>query len=678
MKKILTFIFVCSFFASSLIVSAFTDVSSSTDYSGSINWMSDNLVINGYGDGTFGPDNCVTRGEILKMLMGMLVVDVDSYSAQAFTDTPSGEWFTPYAIAARSRGTVVGYEDGSFKPNQCVLRSEAVKMAVEEFGFSTDFDGLIPVYADVDSDDWFGEYILPSVQKNLLGTLHETTVESSNSIKFDYFLPYDSMSRKEVAEMLYRMKTVKDWNLEFDTFDDEYEPLEIDSEDLLVSGIERIADTVSSVNGPEPSYSGAAGLTDHSAVSEGSLGYSSLPGKGVVIKDPIFGTEFLRATDAADRGDYALHDYSQLQAFSPNSKYFLVNEDAGYIVKYVDGLNDKVVLDESLFVVRWDPSRDSTIASFSNGDGSVDFVRYNVETDEETKIYDFPSNYDTISVNRSSEEISKNGDWVAGLGYSANDEHIFAVNLATGTMTVELVVEDLFNGPCDQDPEYGAFEPDWVGISPLGNYLMVQWARDGFERCSGLELYDANSGDFVTWVMDGHPHGDKGVRDGREYFATSVNETTVGDDVTDQPAIVEFVLPLPGNDEVVMNHVKSIPWHGLWHISCQGPDGVCLVTSYYPEADWDPRYPGVFDDELWLVWLEDGSYRRIGHHRSSGETYWVQPRATWSQDGNYVLWDSDFWKETGDYINADGGEVWMMYLSDDDIVNPNNAGPFTK
>ena len=59
--------------------------------------------------------------------------------------------------------------------------------------------------------------------------------------------------------------------------------------------------------------------------------------------------------------------------------------------------------------------------------------------------------------------------------------------------------------------EWGMVEPDWIAPSPLGNYLVVQWVRDGVEPCSGLETFDIHSGEFVGRVHTSHAHGDLGV-----------------------------------------------------------------------------------------------------------------------------------------------------------------------
>lgn len=199
---------------------AFSDVNEGTDYMSSITWMADNGVIQGYPDGTFKPDQCVNRAEFLKMMYltskkDIIITDSasgDHYYDDYFSDTSTEEWYWPYVNKALKDGTVEGYPDGTFKPAQCVNRVEAIKMAILEFN-----DGQIPDYSemllwgfeDVDRTEWYGQYIEPALSNELVGLEHAqiTSVESGK------FFPGDPMTRKEVAEMLYRMKTVKDNSL---------------------------------------------------------------------------------------------------------------------------------------------------------------------------------------------------------------------------------------------------------------------------------------------------------------------------------------------------------------------------------------------------------------------------------------------------------------------------------
>ncbi|MFC1810699.1 S-layer homology domain-containing protein [Patescibacteria group bacterium] len=203
---------------------AFSDVDQTTDYETAITWMSDNGVIQGYPDGTFKPDQCVNRAEFLKMLYLTSKKDVESINPvqnNIFSDTSTDEWYWPYVSQAIEDATVEGYPDGTFKPAQCVNRVEAIKMAVLEFndGDYLEYEELLLWgFEDVDRSAWYGPYAEFAFSKELVGLEHAeiTSVESGK------FFPGDSMSRKEVAEMLYRMKTLKDNSL--DVYDELQKP----------------------------------------------------------------------------------------------------------------------------------------------------------------------------------------------------------------------------------------------------------------------------------------------------------------------------------------------------------------------------------------------------------------------------------------------------------------------
>lgn len=200
-------------------IDPFVDVYASTDYTGSIIWMSDNKVIEGYGNGFFGPDNCVTRSELLKMIFEMKEIDETLSTAELFSDTPEGQWYTPYVRTARQRNTVQGYEDGTFRPGVCVNRAEAIKIAMLEF---TDLDQagdiIYKTYIDVPTDAWYKAYFNQAINTNTVGTEHAIYDYTDYAIYgyADYenvgykFFPGDSMSRKEVAEMLFRLKAIAD------------------------------------------------------------------------------------------------------------------------------------------------------------------------------------------------------------------------------------------------------------------------------------------------------------------------------------------------------------------------------------------------------------------------------------------------------------------------------------
>jgi hypothetical protein len=47
------------------------------------------------------------------------------------------------------------------------------------------------------------------------------------------------------------------------------------------------------------------------------------------------------------------------------------------------------------------------------------------------------------------------------------------------------------------------------------------------------------------------------------------------------------------------------------------------------------------------VRLDGSGLVRLGHHRSSENDYWTQPRASLSGDGRYVIFDSDWDQPAG-------------------------------
>lgn len=199
---------------------AFSDVDQDTSYMTAIAWMQSNGVIQGYPDGTFGPDKCVNRAEFLKMMYLTLETDIvvedgfagSNYYDNFFSDTSTDQWYWPFVEQALRDEAIEGYPDGTFQPSQCVNRAEAVKMAILRFDMLRE-ESLTRgdnVYRDVTTgDNWFDVYIYSGTDAHSIGTDHVTSV-AADSMPEVYFHPGDSMSRKEVAEMLYRMKTLTD------------------------------------------------------------------------------------------------------------------------------------------------------------------------------------------------------------------------------------------------------------------------------------------------------------------------------------------------------------------------------------------------------------------------------------------------------------------------------------
>ncbi|GIP30804.1 fibronectin type III domain-containing protein [Paenibacillus sp. J2TS4] len=87
-----------------------------------------NGVVSGYPDGTFKPNNPVTRAEFTVMLAGTLKLEGDG-SVLTFTDHDQiGAWAKQAVARAVQAGIVDGYSDGSFRPNTHITRAEMATM----------------------------------------------------------------------------------------------------------------------------------------------------------------------------------------------------------------------------------------------------------------------------------------------------------------------------------------------------------------------------------------------------------------------------------------------------------------------------------------------------------------------------------------------------------------------
>ncbi|MEZ4635947.1 MAG: hypothetical protein R2856_13460 [Caldilineaceae bacterium] len=388
-----------------------------------------------------------------------------------------------------------------------------------------------------------------------------------------------------------------------------------------------------------------------------------LPAVGIAVIDPVFATTLRRVSNRSDSGGFETQVYSQLQAFSADNRHLLLTGSDGYRVVRVDNFSAVTGFNPSGWnAPRWHPADAAKIVHFdSNEDTTLRAQTTDVESGQTATIFTFPAPYERIRTNQSFDELSHDGRWLAGMASQTGDaQMIFALNLQTAQLGAQFSVDSLYAGPCEPDPQWGNIEPDWIGVSPLGRYLVIQWPRDGEERCNGLETFDIQSGAFVGRVYDGHQHGDLGVLpDGdTEFFMTFELYNP------DANGLLSLgYRTLPGTSTVSPPvYVRVMDWVGA-HISCQGPNGVCLVTA---EADASNGWSAL-EGELFLQYT-DGRIERLVHHRSSACGYWVQPRATISRDGSLIAFASDWGRADG----CTGGGLGQgdPFVLDRDVTAP--------
>ncbi len=170
----------------------FADVNLTTNNAAAIAYLKENLIINGYPDGTFKPENSLNRAELLKILLEGSGKNPDSETYKNCFPDVKTEWFARYVCYAKENSWISGYSDGKFKPEKAVSKAEAIKMLLEIFEINLTDPGENP-YNDVETNQWFAKYIDTA---KTLGILEELG---------GIYLPNSEIKRNQISENLYRL-----------------------------------------------------------------------------------------------------------------------------------------------------------------------------------------------------------------------------------------------------------------------------------------------------------------------------------------------------------------------------------------------------------------------------------------------------------------------------------------
>ena len=144
LKRLITMILAVAVMLSSMGIVALAETSFSDIADTKVAQAVDKLVgfgiITGYEDGTFKPDNQITRAEFAAIVTRMKGV-ADKFGADAvtgFSDLDNDEsraWARPYVKAAVDLKIINGFEDGTFRAGEPVTYEQAVKMLVCAVGY---------------------------------------------------------------------------------------------------------------------------------------------------------------------------------------------------------------------------------------------------------------------------------------------------------------------------------------------------------------------------------------------------------------------------------------------------------------------------------------------------------------------------------------------------------------
>lgn len=147
----------------------FSDVSADKWYNNAVSTLCHMGVLGGYSDGTFRPNAPITRAEFAKIAVSFAQANGSAVYSY-FTDVKTTDWFAPYVTAAKDSSLIEGYSDGSFKPENRITRAEACTIVNRLLGRKPSkshmkISGRID-WPDCTTADWFYEAIMEATNSH--------------------------------------------------------------------------------------------------------------------------------------------------------------------------------------------------------------------------------------------------------------------------------------------------------------------------------------------------------------------------------------------------------------------------------------------------------------------------------------------------------------------------------
>jgi len=168
----------------------FSDVNSTHWAYTPIEYLANNFILNGYLDGTFKPDNNITRAEFAKIIVSA-TDSFDSTASSTFTDVPSNEWYYGYVSTAYKLGYITGYPDGSFHPNDNITRAD----------ICTIVNRVLNASPQENTVRFIDDVLIPSYAKNSVYAL--TSKGIINGYSDGTFAPTTYATRAQTAKIIY-------------------------------------------------------------------------------------------------------------------------------------------------------------------------------------------------------------------------------------------------------------------------------------------------------------------------------------------------------------------------------------------------------------------------------------------------------------------------------------------
>lgn len=145
------------------------------DFSGN-----ESAYINGYEDGSFKPQNNVTRAEAIKILASIIDSDEGKNATSSFEDVAPTDWFYPYVTKLEALGALSIWE-GKLEPQTQITRSELVEIVYAISDINRDSIKLTYV-SDISSQQRFYDAVMYAMAEGIITGYEDGSFKPNNKI----------------------------------------------------------------------------------------------------------------------------------------------------------------------------------------------------------------------------------------------------------------------------------------------------------------------------------------------------------------------------------------------------------------------------------------------------------------------------------------------------------------
>ncbi|MFC1600309.1 S-layer homology domain-containing protein [Patescibacteria group bacterium] len=195
--KLLIPLFLLTLFAQTTLA-AFSDVDPAHENYHAINYLERTGIIEGYSDGTFRPEQNVVRAEAVKIIMAPLYESFDTVSENPFPDVTPEQWFAAFVKKAKDENVISGDgETGNFEGARNVNLAEFLKILT--LAYKVDLNGYQnPSEILFDDVQDLNQWFVPYLY--YAASTNLVHAEDDNNI-----YPGKDLTRADVAEITFRL-----------------------------------------------------------------------------------------------------------------------------------------------------------------------------------------------------------------------------------------------------------------------------------------------------------------------------------------------------------------------------------------------------------------------------------------------------------------------------------------